>query len=79
MKTGKNSGRYSCGAMYATILNNPRQVRFHREETILVCVIPGPHEPSLEQLNAVIEPFVEDMLVLGNGKHGSGSNVLDFY
>lgn len=68
MKTNKFAGKYSCGAMYATILNNPYPKRFLREETVLVCVIPGPSEPSLEQLNSVIEPFVEEMLTLGNGK-----------
>jgi hypothetical protein len=68
MKTNSFSGRYSCGAMYVTILNNPRHKRFLCNETILVCVIPGPTEPSLEQLNAVIEPFVAEMLLLGNGE-----------
>lgn len=67
MKSGSFCGKYSCGAMYLTILNNPRTKRFLREETILVCVIPGPTEPSLEQLNAVIEPFVQEMLILGSG------------
>lgn len=67
MKTNKFTGKYSCGAMYATILNNPTEKRFLREETILVCVIPGPTEPSLEQLNSIIEPFVEEMMLLKNG------------
>ena len=67
MKTNKFSRRYSCGAMYVTILNNPLGKRFLREETILVCVIPGPKEPSLEQLNSVIEPFVDEMIELNCG------------
>lgn len=74
MKTNKFTAKYSCGAMYATILNNPFDKRFLREETILVCVIPGPKEPSLEQLNSVIEPFVEEMLQLNNGVSIAMSN-----
>ena len=55
--------------MYVTICNNPREKRFRREETILACVIPGPTEPSLEQVNNVITPFIEDVLRLGHGAY----------
>lgn len=58
---------YSAGAIYATICNNPRAVRFLREETILVCIIPGPSEPSLEQLNYILEPLTEDISRLYSG------------
>jgi hypothetical protein len=71
MKTNAFAGRYSCGAIYVAILNNPRHKRFLREETILVCVIPGPAEPLLEQLNAVIEPFADEILLLGDGEQNS--------
>lgn len=37
---------YSCGAMYMTILNLPREERYIIENTILVGIIPGPHEPK---------------------------------
>ncbi|KAI1792694.1 hypothetical protein LXA43DRAFT_1130213 [Ganoderma leucocontextum] len=57
---GFKRGKYSVGAIYATICNNPRAKRFLLEETILLAIIPGPEEPSLEQLNAVLEPFVAD-------------------
>lgn len=33
---------YSCGAMYVTMLNLPREERYVIENTILVGVIPGP-------------------------------------
>ncbi|KAG1819287.1 uncharacterized protein BJ212DRAFT_1496180 [Suillus subaureus] len=35
--------------------------------TILLMVIPGPDEPSLEQMNYLIEPFVKSMLQLEKG------------
>ncbi|KAI0085000.1 hypothetical protein BDY19DRAFT_909442 [Irpex rosettiformis] len=48
MKTNKFTGQYSCNVMYLTILNNPNGKQFLREETILICTIPGPTEPSLK-------------------------------
>lgn len=59
--------------MYLTICNNPRAKRFLREETILVAVIPGPREPSLEELNEVLEPMVRAIKTLY-----SGTSSLDF-
>ena len=59
---------HSTGAMYATIINNPRAIRFLCEETILICVVPGPREPSLEQLNYILEPFVQDVHILYGGE-----------
>ncbi|KIP04677.1 hypothetical protein PHLGIDRAFT_120505 [Phlebiopsis gigantea 11061_1 CR5-6] len=58
------SGTHSSGAIYITILNNPRERRFRREETILVCMIPGPNEPSKEELNFVLEPLAQELLKL---------------
>ncbi len=65
---GLKRGKYSVGAVYATICNNPRAKRFLLEETILVAIIPGPDEPSLEQLNSVLEPFVLEARELYSGK-----------
>ncbi|TDL13640.1 hypothetical protein BD410DRAFT_872916 [Rickenella mellea] len=62
----KNS-LHSTGALYMCCLNNPRGFRYLREETILVLLIPGPHEPSLEQINCVLEPVVLNFLKLGLG------------
>lgn len=59
---------HSTGAIYLIICNNPRAKRYLREETILICVIPGPSEPSLEQMNPVIDPMVDDLNRLYNGE-----------
>ncbi|KAJ6533052.1 hypothetical protein B0H19DRAFT_1039565 [Mycena capillaripes] len=48
-------GCHSTGAMYATICNTPRRVRCLRPETILVTMFPGPHEPTSEQYNHIME------------------------
>ncbi|KAF9508695.1 hypothetical protein BS47DRAFT_1365780 [Hydnum rufescens UP504] len=55
------------GAIYIMICNLPRGIRFLWEETILLATVPGPREPSLEQLNEVIEPFVREMFLLEQG------------
>ena len=59
---------HSTGALYLTVCNNPRNIRFIHEETLLIMGIPGPVEPSLDQMNNVMEPIVEDFLDLGKGK-----------
>ncbi|KAL7279486.1 hypothetical protein ACG7TL_007329 [Trametes sanguinea] len=60
-------GNYSVGAIYLTVCNNPRSKRFLREETFLLATIPGPDEPSLEQLNHILQVFIPDLLALYNG------------
>ncbi|TFY50862.1 hypothetical protein EVJ58_g10857 [Rhodofomes roseus] len=62
-------GHHSSGAVYLTILNNPRGKRYLREETVLVSMPPGPFEPSLEQLNHIFEPLVDDLQALAAGEY----------
>ena len=59
-------GTYSMGAIYLSILNLPRQIRFKEQNTILVGLIPGPKEPKLV-LNAYLTPLVQDLLKLDDG------------
>lgn len=61
-------GAYSVGAVYITICNNPRGVRFRREETILYCVLPGPTEPTTEQLNSILRPLIAELHKLYRGE-----------
>ena len=60
-------GNYSVGAIYLSVDNNPRSKRFLREETFLLVIIPGPDEPSLEQLNYILELFIPDFQELYAG------------
>ena len=39
-------GVYAVGAIYMTILNLPRAIRYKPENIILVGIIPGPKEPK---------------------------------
>lgn len=52
---------YSVGAIYLTIMNLPRTVRYNQENVILVGLIPGPHEPS-HDINTYLSPLVNELL-----------------
>ena len=54
------------GAMYISILNFSRHLRYQKENMILVGIIPGPTEPSLH-INSFLEPLVGDLLKLWKG------------
>ena len=52
---------HSMGAVWLTILNLLRDIRYLYENTILLMLPPGPHEPSLEQLNECMDPIALDL------------------
>ena len=59
----KEAGKkVSVGAIYMVLLNLPVDVRYQVENMYLVGIIPGPQEPSLEQINHVLGPLVDDLL-----------------
>ncbi|KAF8595852.1 hypothetical protein BDV93DRAFT_456040 [Ceratobasidium sp. AG-I] len=58
---------YSVGGLYISILNLHRSVRNLPWNIILACTIPGPGEPSLEELNYVLAPVVEEFKILYAG------------
>ena len=69
---------YSVGVVYLTVMNLPRSLRFKRQNVILVGILPGPSEPK-HDINAYIEPLVEELLDLWHGmtfKVQSASGVL---
>ena len=51
---------YSLGAIYITILNLPRDMRYKRENVILCGLIPGPKEPH--NVKAFLKPLVTELL-----------------
>ena len=57
---------YSIGVIYLAIMNLPREIRFKRENILLVGLIPGPSEPSLT-INTYLTPLVADLLTLWDG------------
>ena len=52
---------YSAGVIYLSILNLPSHVRYTDANTILVGVLPGPHEPK-GSINTYLEPLVNDLM-----------------
>ena len=57
---------YSAGGIYLTVLNLPRRLRFKKENSILVGVIPSPKEPSLS-INSYLAPLVQELDMLSKG------------
>ena len=51
---------YSVGAIYLTILNLPRDIRYKIENIVLVGVIPGPKEPKYT-INSYLAPLINDL------------------
>ena len=51
---------YSVGVIYLVVLNLPREVRYKRENVIIVGVIPGPKEPPLV-INSYLSPLVTEL------------------
>jgi hypothetical protein len=48
-------------AIYLACLNLPPSLRYRYENMCLVCVVPGPNEPSLHQINRILGPLIDDL------------------
>lgn len=53
----------SVGGIYMVCMNLPVGLRYRVENVYLVGIIPGPKEPSLHQMNHLLRPLVDDLLV----------------
>lgn len=61
----KSAGKHhSIGAVYMACLNLPPHLRYRTENIYLAGIIPGPHEPSLDQLNHFLAPLIDNLLEL---------------
>ena len=56
---------YAVGVLYLAVMNLPRNIRFKRENIIIVGIIPGPSEPPLT-INTYLAPLVSELLSLWN-------------
>ena len=60
-----NSGKaLSIGGMYMVCFNLPPEIRYNMENMYLVGIVPGPDEPSTSEVNHVLRPLVDALLVL---------------
>ncbi|KAJ3509285.1 hypothetical protein NLJ89_g5302 [Agrocybe chaxingu] len=63
--SNKEAGKIvTTGAIYMVCLNLPAAIRHDIENMFLVGVIPGPSHPSLDQINSLLRPLVDDLLSL---------------
>ena len=56
--------QHSVGVLYLTILNLSRHLRFREENTFVIGIIPGLHEPDVNEIHQYIEPLVDEFLQL---------------
>ena len=52
----------SCGIISCTCLNLPLDIRYKPENMYLAGIIPGPTEPSGDQLNHFLEPLIDELI-----------------
>lgn len=59
----KQAGKsVSVMGLYMVCLNLPPEARFKTENMFLAGIIPGPHEPSKEEINHFLRPLIDDLL-----------------
>jgi hypothetical protein len=49
-------------AMYMVCLNLPPEERYKIKNMFLIGIIPGPHEPRMDEINHLLSPLVDDLL-----------------
>ncbi|KAJ8514537.1 hypothetical protein ONZ45_g7942 [Pleurotus djamor] len=61
--TNKIAGKkISCGCLVLSCLNLPIELRYKPENMFLIAVVPGPQEPSLDNINPYMAPIVDVFL-----------------
>jgi Transposase family tnp2 len=55
---------HSTGVIYAAIANLPREIRFRRENMLILGILLGPSEPSLHRMNHYLSPIVDELMEL---------------
>ena len=54
-----------CG-IYLVCFNLPPALRFKMENVFLLGIVPGPQEPSTHEVNHLLRPLIDDLLILWN-------------
>ena len=58
---------HSTGAIYTAICNLPHDIRFRRENLLLLSLLPGLNEVSLHKINHYLAPIINELQSLWNG------------
>ncbi|EXX57951.1 hypothetical protein RirG_202350 [Rhizophagus irregularis DAOM 197198w] len=61
------SSVYSCGAIYGVICNLPREIRFKKENMLMLGLLPGPSEVKLHKINHYLALIVDELLEFWDG------------
>src|SRR5437763_1193411 len=62
-----DSASYSTGAIYGVICNLPHEVRFKKENMLILALLPGPNEVKLHKINHYLAPIVDELLEFWSG------------
>ena len=62
-----DSASYSTGAIYGVICNLPREVRFKKENMLILALLPEPDEVKLHKINHYLAPIVGELLEFWSG------------
>src|SRR5881397_2563591 len=62
-----DSSSYSTGAIYGVICNLPREVRFKKENMLILALLPGSNEVKLHKINHYLVPIVDKLLEFWSG------------
>src|SRR5256885_3890382 len=63
----KKKKNHSTGVLYAAICNLPRDIRFKRENLLIISILPAPNEVSLHKINHYLAPMVDELESLWSG------------
>ena len=61
---GRGGPPDSVGAIYLACMNLPPNIRYDCDNLFLAGIIPGPTHPSMEEINPILTPLVDDFLNL---------------
>src|SRR3989440_11442443 len=62
-----DSASYSTGAIYGVICNLPREVRFKKENMLILALLLGPNEVKLHKINHYLALIVDELLEFWSG------------
>src|SRR5436305_5097176 len=62
-----DSASYSTDAIYGVICNLPHEVRFKKENMLILALLPGPDEVKLHKINYYLVPIVCELLEFWSG------------
>jgi len=57
-----DSTAYSCDVIYSIIYNLSQNVRFNKENILMLGLLSGPSEVKLDKINNYLTPIIDELL-----------------